>query len=75
MADAELDARHLTCPLPILKTKKALSALPAGGTLQVLATDPNTPADMAAFAKARGHTILIDEASDGVFRFVLRRGG
>ncbi|HEX9206979.1 MAG TPA: sulfurtransferase TusA family protein, partial [Steroidobacteraceae bacterium] len=40
MADQTLDAKGLNCPLPILKAKKAIMALPVGGTLEVLATDP-----------------------------------
>ncbi|MFY0613608.1 MAG: sulfurtransferase TusA family protein [Hyphomicrobiaceae bacterium] len=74
MADKLLDARHLNCPLPILKTKRALDGVEIGGTLEVLATDPGAPDDFVAFAESTGHTLLQqsnDEA--GVFRFLLRR--
>jgi TusA-related sulfurtransferase len=40
MADQTLDAKGLNCPLPILKARKALKDVPAGGTLEILATDP-----------------------------------
>src|SRR5690606_41833860 len=50
MADQELDARGLSCPLPILKTKKALNAMQSGQTLRVLATDPGCNLDFHAFA-------------------------
>lgn len=74
MTDKVLDARNLTCPLPIMKTKRALDGVPVGGTLEVLATDPGSPADFVAFAESTGHTLLEQsEAEAGVFRFVLRR--
>jgi len=49
MADKTLDTKGLNCPLPILKTKKALGEVPKGGTLEVLATDPGSVADFEAF--------------------------
>lgn len=45
----ELDARDLICPIPVLKARKALNALPAGAVLEVLATDPAAPKDFVAF--------------------------
>lgn len=75
MADHQLDARNLICPLPVLKTKKALRDVAVGATLEVLATDPNTSADMKAFVEARGHELVSEAAAaDGVTTFVLRRG-
>ena len=49
MPDKILDAKGLNCPLPILKAKKALQDVPAGGTLEVWATDPGSVADFTAF--------------------------
>ena len=49
--DKELDASGLNCPLPILRTKKALAELAAGQVLKVIATDPGSVKDMQAFAK------------------------
>ena len=73
MADQTLDAKGLNCPLPILKAKKAIMALPVGGTLEVLATDPGAVKDFAAFSRTTGHE-LIEQATEGnVFRFVLKR--
>lgn len=74
VADAVLDARHLTCPLPILKAKKRLSALAVGQTLEVLATDPNTLDDARQFAKARGHEIVATETVGDVITIVFKRG-
>ncbi len=56
--DKELDAAGLACPLPIVKTKKALAAMARGEVLRVFATDPGSVPDMAAFAEHTGHTLL-----------------
>lgn len=67
---ALLDATGLLCPLPVLRAKKALRAVPPGGVLRVLATDPAAPRDFVAFAGAVGAEILSSTAEDG--RFVIR---
>ena len=73
MADQTLDAKGLNCPLPILKAKKAIRALPVGGTLEVLATDPGAVKDFAAFCRTTGHELVEQSTEGNVFRFVLRR--
>ena len=73
MADQTLDAKGLNCPLPILKAKKALSTLPPGGTLEVLATDPGPVKDFQAFARTTGHELVESTTEGNVFRFVLKR--
>jgi tRNA 2-thiouridine synthesizing protein A len=73
MADKTLDTRGLTCPLPILKAKKAIGTVPVGGTLEVLATDPGSREDFVVFARTTGHDLIEDGEDGGVFRFVLRR--
>jgi tRNA 2-thiouridine synthesizing protein A len=73
MADQTLDARGLNCPLPILKTKKALNALPGGGTLEVLATDPGSVADFGAFCRTTGNELLENSIDDGTYRFIIRK--
>jgi tRNA 2-thiouridine synthesizing protein A len=50
-----LDARGLACPLPAIKTRAALAALPPGDSLTVLATDPEAPVDIGALAADAGH--------------------
>ena len=72
MADQTLDAKGLNCPLPILKAKKALSTLPPGGTLEVLATDPGAAKDFQAFARTTGHELIESTTEGNVFRFVLK---
>lgn len=67
--DKELDARGLSCPLPILKTKKALSDLASGQVLRVVSTDPGSVKDMQAFASQTGNPLLSqsNEGKDYVF--------
>lgn len=75
MEPAELDARGLICPLPVLKAQKRLRALAPGERLVVLATDPKAPADFAHFCEAGGHRLVESTESDGVYRFVIERAG
>ncbi len=58
----ELDARGLTCPLPILKAKKALSDTHSGEVLKVLATDPGSVRDFQAFARQTGNDLVDQQA-------------
>jgi len=71
--DREVDARGLTCPLPILRAKKALAAMQSGQLLKVLATDPGAPNDFAAFAKQTGNAIVESAQQGDTFVLVLRR--
>ena len=73
MADHTLDAKGLNCPLPILKAKKALKEVPAGGTLEILATDPGSVADFEAFCRTTGNELLEHSEEGGVYRFVLKK--
>ena len=68
-----VDARGLSCPLPIVRTAIAIKALNAGDLIEVLATDPGSTKDFTAWAKTTGHELLETSVDDGVFRFVLRR--
>ena len=68
-----VDARGLSCPMPIVKTAQAIKPLPAGAIVEVLATDPGSSKDLAAWCRSTGNE-LIDQTSDGaVYRFVIRR--
>ncbi|WP_374337261.1 sulfurtransferase TusA family protein [Methyloversatilis sp.] len=71
--DKELDARGLNCPLPILRTKKALSELSSGQVLRVVATDPGAVRDFEAFARQTGNTLLESSEANKEFVFLLRR--
>ncbi|BBP96812.1 hypothetical protein BSFA1_19410 [Burkholderia sp. SFA1] len=69
----EVDARGLNCPLPILRAKKALADMTSGQILKVLATDPGSQRDFAAFAKQTGNEIVESTAQDKTFIFLMRR--
>lgn len=69
----QLDLKGLQCPMPIVKTAKAMKELGSGAVIQVIATDPGAVKDFAAWAKATGNELLESSAIDGVFRFVLRK--
>lgn len=72
--DKELDARGLNCPLPILRTKKALTDMTSGQVLKIRATDPGSVKDFAAFAKQTGNPLLSsDTASDGFVFFMQKK--
>ncbi|CCD41043.1 Molybdopterin biosynthesis MoeB protein [Candidatus Paraburkholderia kirkii UZHbot1] len=69
----EVDARGLNCPLPILRAKKAFADMTSGQILKVLATDPGSQRDFAAFAKQTGNEIVKATAQDKTFIFLMRR--
>lgn len=71
--DREVDARGLDCPLPILRTKKALNDMHTGEMLRVMATDPASVRDFEAFARQTGNTLLAHGEEEGAFWFLLRR--
>jgi tRNA 2-thiouridine synthesizing protein A len=71
--DREVDARGLNCPLPILRTKKALNDMASGQSLRVVATDPGSVRDFLAFAKQTGNELVEHGELDGEFWFVLKR--
>ena len=73
MADKTIDAKGLNCPIPILKAKKGIVEVPAGGTLEVLATDPGSVADFQAFCRTTGNELLEQSESGGVYRFLIKR--
>lgn len=65
-----VDARGLRCPLPLVKARAALADLAPSDTLVVLATDPESPIDLAALASDEGRT-LVSERAGGEWRFEL----
>ncbi|HYP68505.1 MAG TPA: sulfurtransferase TusA family protein [Thiobacillaceae bacterium] len=71
--DKELDARGLNCPLPILRTKKALAELSAGNILKVIATDPGSVKDMTAFAKQTGNELISSAEAGGEYTFFMKK--
>ncbi|HMM50699.1 MAG: sulfurtransferase TusA family protein [Lautropia sp.] len=71
--DKELDARGLNCPLPIIKTKKALNELSSGQVLRVTSTDSGSVKDMEAFAKQTGNELLQSGEEGGSYVFLIKK--
>ena len=71
--DKEFDASGLACPLPIVKTKKALSDMAPGQVLRVVSTDPGSVSDMAAFAEQTGNQLLEQVNENKKYVFFLRK--
>ena len=71
--DKELDARGLNCPLPILRAKKALAEMTGGQVLRIIATDPGSVKDFAAFAKQTGNELLSSAENNKEFEFYMKR--
>lgn len=68
-----VDARGLSCPMPIVRTAHAAKALPSGAAIEVLATDPGSTKDIAAWCKATGNELIEQSVDAAIFRFVIRR--
>jgi tRNA 2-thiouridine synthesizing protein A len=68
-----VDAKGLSCPMPIVKTAQAAKGLASGQLLEVLATDPGSSKDFAAWSKSTGNPLVEQSEEGGVFRFVLRK--
>ena len=71
--DMQVDARGKNCPMPIVLTAKAIKGLSSGQVLEVLATDPGSVKDFAAWSKSTGNEMVEQTADGGVFRFVMRK--
>ena len=69
----QVDARGLSCPMPIVKTAQAMKSIPSGGLVEVLATDPGSAKDFAAWSRTTGNELVEQSVDEGVYRFVLRR--
>jgi tRNA 2-thiouridine synthesizing protein A len=73
MADVVLDASGLNCPMPILKTKKALNKMDAGQILEVISTDAGSVKDIEAFCNQTGNKLISINEDGGKFVFTLER--
>jgi tRNA 2-thiouridine synthesizing protein A len=71
--DKDLDTRGLNCPLPILKTKRALTDMQAGQVLRITATDPGSVKDFQVFAKQTGNDLVSHSAENKEFQFFMRK--
>ena len=68
-----VDARGLSCPLPIVKTALAIREIGSGDLLEVLATDPGSTKDFIAWTKTTGHELVESSVEGNVFRYLLRK--
>ena len=70
---AKLDARGLSCPLPIVRTKKAIKDLDSGQVLEVISTDPGSVKDMAAFCQQTGNRLVSSDQSTDGYVFLVQK--
>ena len=68
-----VDAKGLSCPMPIVKTAQAVKPLPSGALIELLATDPGSVKDVAAWCRSTGNELVEQSADGAVFRFVIRK--
>ena len=71
--DIELDCRGLNCPIPILKTKKAVDKLSSGQVLKMLATDPGSVNDVQSWSKRTENSLLDHSEDGGVYSFLIQK--
>jgi tRNA 2-thiouridine synthesizing protein A len=71
--DKEFDASGMSCPLPVVKTKKALADMESGQVLKMISTDCGSVKDMQAFADQTGHTLLASTEEGGKYVFYIKK--
>jgi tRNA 2-thiouridine synthesizing protein A len=71
--DETLDCRGLSCPMPLLKTKKTLAKMQSGKILEVLGTDPGTKNDLPSYCKRSGDEYLGEEEDSGFTRMYIKK--
>ena len=70
---ATVDARGLSCPMPIVKTAQAIKGVASGELIEILATDPGSLKDFTAWTKTTGNVLVEQSSEGGVHRFVIRK--
>ncbi|MBC8376145.1 MAG: sulfurtransferase TusA family protein [FCB group bacterium] len=71
--DQVLDCKGMNCPLPVIKTKKAIDTMDSGQVLKMIATDPGSKNDISAWASRTGHELLINEQTDEGYVFFIKK--
>lgn len=74
MSHYTLDARHLLCPMPVIKTQNKVNGLKTGDTLEVISTDPGALNDIPAWCRISGHQILKTSRTDSEVRVKIKIG-
>ena len=72
--NATLDAKGLSCPMPVVKARLEMEKLGNGDVLQVIATDPGSVSDMANWSKMSGHELLSSSEDGGIYTYLIRKG-
>ena len=72
-SDGFLDCTGLLCPIPVVKTSRAIKTVEVGQILEMVATDPGAPPDMEAWSRQTGHELIQQSAGDGEYRFWFKR--
>lgn len=72
--DKVLDAKGLACPMPIVKTKKAMNELKSGQVLEIHSTDKGAKNDLTAWAASGGHDLLNFQEENEVLKFWIKKG-
>ncbi|MEM8949975.1 MAG: sulfurtransferase TusA family protein [Pseudomonadota bacterium] len=75
MTDTVLDAQGLSCPLPVLRARKAMRGMTPGAVLRLIATDPGAVRDVAAMCEATGDRLIESDENGGVFTFRIEKAG
>lgn len=73
-SDKVLDAKGLACPMPIVKTRKAMNDLHTGQVLEIHVTDKGAKADLAAWSKSGGHELVETAEENDILKFWIRKG-
>ena len=73
MIDKKVDARGLSCPLPLLKAKQALNLVDQGAVVEVVSDDPSSERDFNVFSKQSGHELLLVQNLKNVFTFRIKK--
>jgi tRNA 2-thiouridine synthesizing protein A len=71
--NVKLDCKGLSCPLPILKTKKTIDGMNVGEVLEMTSTDPGSVNDMAAWSHRTGHELIEHKQENGSFIFYIKK--
>ena len=73
MIEKKVDARGLSCPLPLLKAKQALNSVDQGAVVEVVSDDPSSEQDFNVFSKQSGHELLLVQNLNNVFTFRIKK--
>ena len=73
MINKKVDARGLSCPLPLLKARQALNSVGQGSVVEVVSDDPSSERDFNVFSKQSGNELLLVQNLDNVFTFRIKK--